>query len=205
MNEQKKDIRFNKRAKGYDSFEGKLSKRFYRLLVSQVPLSPGANVLDVGCGTGALLQKMASACPINGYGIDMEEAMLEEAKKKCPEMQLQLSKCESTPFESQTFDVITACMAFHHFSDKKGFAQEAARILKPGGRLYIADPRFPFVLRKALNGTFKLFRLVGAFQTPEEIYEAFRPYGFAPDGVSRDGYAQVVGMKLTKSFADIIL
>ena len=53
----KKDFLFDKRAKKYDGFEGKISARFYRLLLSQVKPFSGANVLDVGCGTGTILRK----------------------------------------------------------------------------------------------------------------------------------------------------
>jgi ubiquinone/menaquinone biosynthesis C-methylase UbiE len=41
------------------------------------------------------------------------------AKSKHPDMDFQLSPCENMPFDSQTFDVLIACMAYHHFADKK--------------------------------------------------------------------------------------
>ena len=196
MSKEIKDMDFGKKASAYDDSWGKVSGRFYRLLLGQVELKPGAKVLDVGCGTGALLRKIADACPINGFGIDMSEDMIEEAKRKCPEMDMRISRCEETPFEDSTFDVITTCMAYHHFSNRAGFAKEAARILKPGGCLYIVDPRFPFVIRKAMNGFFKMIRVAGAFSTPEETYRDFAVYGFKPSGFQTDGYAQVVMMVL---------
>ena len=196
MHKDKKDIRFGKRASKYDGFEGRMSRRFYRLLLEQVKLFPGAKVLDVGCGTGTILRKMAEVCNIDGYGIDMAENMIAEAKRKCPDMNIQVAKCENTPFESQTFDVITACMAYHHFSDSIGFAKEAARLLKPGGCLYITDPRFPFIVRKTMNGIFRFFNVAGCFNTPQELYKHFSEYGFIPDGFIVDGYAQTVKLKL---------
>ena len=196
MRREKKDFDFGKKAAKYDDSWGRMSGRFYRLLLGQVELTPGMTVLDVGCGTGVILRKMADTCRIDGFGIDMAENMIKEAKIKCPEMNIQLSRCEKTPFEDNTFDVITTCMAYHHFSDKAGFAKEAARILKPGGCLYIADPRFPFIFRKTMNAFFKIIRIAGAFFKPEEIYRDFASYGFKPGGFVKDGYAQVVKMKL---------
>jgi len=190
-----KDLSFGKRASKYDGFEGKMSHRFYRLLLEQVKLFPNVKVLDVGCGTGTILYKMNETCTIDGYGIDMAENMIAEAKRKCPDMNIQTAKCEDTPFEKQFFDVITACMAYHHFSDRAGFAREAARILKPGGCLYIADPRFPFIIRKTMNGIFRLFNVAGCFNTPQELYDQFSNHGFIPDGFVVDGYAQVVKLK----------
>jgi len=196
MNGDKKDFRFDKRASKYDGFEGRVSSRFYRLLLTQIKLVPDITVLDVGCGTGFMLRKMAEACAINGYGIDMSENMIAEARKKCPEMLIQVSRCECTPFKDHTFDAITACLAYHHFSDQKGFAKEAARILKPGGRLYIADPRFPAFIRKPLNGLINLFRVAAYIGTAQEIAEGFKAYGFESDGFVYDVYAQVVMLKL---------
>jgi len=55
-----KDFDFSKRAAAYDdSFEGKAVRKFYNLLLREIKVSPGMTVLDVGCGTGALLSKLA--------------------------------------------------------------------------------------------------------------------------------------------------
>jgi ubiquinone/menaquinone biosynthesis C-methylase UbiE len=187
-----KDFNFKKSAAKYDDRVGKISSRFYRLLLEQVELFPGAIVLDVGCGTGTVIRRMADACEINGYGIDAEENMITEAKRKCPDINIQISRCEDTPFESQYFDVVTVCMAYHHFADREGFAKEAARLIKPGGRLYIADPRLPFLIHKIMNGFFRLINIAGHFDKPQEIYNHFSKYGFEPDGFILNGYAQVV-------------
>jgi ubiquinone/menaquinone biosynthesis C-methylase UbiE len=187
-----KDFNFKKSAAKYDDRVGKVSERFYRMLLEQVELFPGATVLDVGCGTGAVLRRMADACEIKGYGIDAEEKMVAEAKRKCPELSVQLARCENMPFENQYFDIITVCMAYHHFADRVGFAKEAARLLKPGGCLYISDPRFPFVIRKLLNGFFRLINVAGHFDEPRELFENFGEYGFEAGGFIQNGYAQVV-------------
>ena len=191
----KTDMKFDKRAASYDGFEGKLSGKFYKSLLAQVQLSPKDAVLDVGCGTGALLKQMANTCEIEGYGIDVEEQMVLVAKKQCPSMSISVASSENTPFADNTFDVITACMAYHHFSDQKGFAKEAARILKENGRLYIADPNFPFVIRKTANGLTKLFRVHGHFESSQETGNTFREYGFVIEKTIKDTYVQVVTLK----------
>ena len=196
---EKRDFKFDKIASSYDNRRGtKILNRFYRPLVEQVNVVPGAALLDVGCGTGTILRYISDKTAIQGYGIDIEENMIAEAKKKCPDMNIQVSSCDNTPFDNQQFDAITACLAYHHFSDKKGFAKEAARILKPEGILYIADPRFPWLIRKTINGLVKLFHVVGFFGTPQEIFENFREYGFQLVGVHKDGFAQVVKLGLVR-------
>jgi len=196
MNKKNKDVRFDKRAAKYDDgFAGKASRRFYDLLLKQTELFTGAAVLDVGCGTGTILRRMADVCSINGFGIDVEDNMINEAKKKCPQMVFQVSRCDETTFDNQFFDIITACMSYHHFDNKDGFAKEASRLLKTGGVLHIADPRFPRIIRQAFNGLLKLFRVTGQFFKPDEIAIFFSNYGFESVGFAYDGYAQVVSLR----------
>lgn len=193
MSNTKKDFKFDKRAEKYDAgFEGRVSKKFYDLLLREVKLNPNDAVLDVGCGTGAFLYALAQKTPIHGSGIDVEPNMIIEAQKKCPNMNLQLSGGEATTFESNSFDAMTACMAYHHFSDKEGFKKEASRLLKQGGMLYIADPKFPFIIRKAINGASRLLNFAGHFSTADELALGFKKYGFSYVDSSAYGFAQVV-------------
>ncbi len=123
---EKKEFKFDKRADKYDDeFEGKLSEKFYNLVIENVKLADGFHVLDAGCGTGTILKHLSDQYDICGFGIDVEEKMLEEAKVKCPDMDICLCSCDCTPFEDASFDVIIACMAYHHFPDKSNFAKEA--------------------------------------------------------------------------------
>lgn len=197
MNKEQKDFSFSKRAASYDEgFEGKLSKRFYNLLQNEVKLNMGMCVLDVGCGTGALLKRLCEESNIDAHGIDADASMIAVAKRQCPDCSFQQSPSEKIPFADGSFDVLTACMAYHHFSDKAGFAREAVRVLKPDGVLYIADPKFPLAIRKGLNGILRLFNVVGEFLTAREIADRFSECGFVFSGVAYDGYAQVVKLTL---------
>lgn len=201
MSKNKRDFDFSKSAGSYDEgFEGKASKRFYDLLQKEIVLDEGMRVLDVGCGTGALLKRLCGKHDIDAHGIDAEAEMIAVAKRRCPDCSFLVSPCEKIPFADESFDVLTACMAYHHFADKKGFAREAARVLKHGGVLYIADPKFPFAVRKTINGAARLFRVVGEFLTANEIAGRFSAHGFEFAGAAYDGYAQVV--KLTRKEPD---
>lgn len=193
-----RDFKFDKRTSFYDAgFEGKFPQRFYKLLLDQIEPVNGMTVLDAGCGTGVVLKAMSGICEIEGYGIDIEEKMLAEAKAKCPGMSIILSGCVETPFENCKLYVITSCMAYHHFDDQNGFAKEAARIIKSGGRLFIADPRFPLIVRKPLNIALRLHKISGHFGTAKEISLVFEKYGFTLADVKFNKYAQCV--KLIKT------
>ena len=186
---EKRDFKFDKKAEKYDdSYEGKLSEKFYTLVTENVRLTDGMAVLEMGCGTGTILHRLSQRCSISGHGIDVEEKMLEQARKKCPDMEILNCSCDNTPFEDGKFDVIVACMAYHHFPEQKRFREEALRVLKPGGSLYICDPRFPAPVRWTLN-TF--FRDAG-FRTAGENTKAFEGTGFSTVKIVKDQYVQVL-------------
>ena len=193
MMNEKRDLRFDKRAEKYDdSYEGKLSEKFYDLVTGNVQLTDGMAVLEMGCGTGTILYRLSQKCSINGHGIDVEEKMLEQARKKCPYMEILNCACDATPFEDGSFDVIVACMAYHHFPDKDGFSKECARLLKKGGRLYIADPKLPLPIRHALNTALEIHKINGKVYTADEMTANFTGYGFSRVFDKSDAYAQIL-------------
>jgi ubiquinone/menaquinone biosynthesis C-methylase UbiE len=193
-----KDISFAANAAGYDNgFMGRLSRRFYALAVDNILLKDGASLLDVGCGTGALLEKLHMRATrehlrLDFFGIDYEPDMLAVAAERLTDTPLQLASASDMPYPDASFDIIVACMAYHHFSDKPRFAKEAHRILKSNGLLYIIDPLLPFVIRKPLNGLLKQVRVNGCFYTPEEISQQFCKHGFRTSRVCINGFAQLV-------------
>lgn len=190
---EKRDFKFDKKAEKYDDgYEGRFSEKFYELVIENVSLSDGMDILDMGCGTGTILYRLSQKYSINGYGIDVEEKMLEQARKKCPDMQIMNCSCDSTPFDDGSFDGIVACMAYHHFPDKDGFSKECARLLKKGGRLYIADPKLPLPLRKAVNTALEIHKVHGRIYTADEVTANFSEYGFRKVYDKSDAYAQII-------------
>ena len=156
FNKKSKDA-YNKMADGYDnSPEGKFTEKFKTLLLSAVTLRENYNVLDVACGNGSLLAAMGKKESINGFGVDIAEQMIKNAAAKNPNMVFHSSGCEAIPFENNLMDVITVCAAYHHFPDTAAFAKEAKRLLKQGGKIYIADIYLPSVLRVILRKRAKI-------------------------------------------------
>ena len=198
MHNSKKEVRFGKRANKYDGgFEGRFLNKFYITLMDFVQVTPKSKMLDVACGTGEILNRMYDKFEIDGYGIDIDDKMIHVAKEKCPKMDIRIASCDALPFEEQQFDVITVCMAYHHFENKIGFAKEANRVLKREGSLYMADLRLPKYLRKTINVLMKHLNVVGCFFTPEEIATEFEKYGFKYNGCIKDGRVQII--RLTKT------
>lgn len=198
-NSDKKNFKFDKRASVYDThIEGRLSEKAYHLITDNIKIDPDDKVLDVGCGTGTILKRLNDLCRIQGFGIDIEEEMIKQAKSKLPQMNIQKCDCGNTPFENEMFDHVIACMTFHHFHDQMAFAKEMSRILKKGGRLYLVDPKLPGLFRKIVNSILIIHNIAGKFNTNQEISSIFNPYGLVIEQEKESGIFQLIVLKKIK-------
>ncbi len=109
-------------------------------------LSPGERVLDVGCGAGtdSLVAAQMVAPDGSVTGIDMTEEMLAKARASAREMGAEnagfvLGEAEDLPFADKAFDVVISNGVIDLVPDKEAVFGEIDRVLRPGGRLQIAD------------------------------------------------------------------
>ncbi|MES1243253.1 MAG: methyltransferase domain-containing protein [Acidobacteriota bacterium] len=110
-----------------------------RETLARLNLQPGERLLDVGCGTGALLQRL-SAPGAQLAGVDPVPEMLAMARRRLPpEVELRTGWAERLPFDSEQFDVVVSCNAFHYFHEPAATLTEMKRVLAPGGRLILTD------------------------------------------------------------------
>jgi SAM-dependent methyltransferase len=110
------------------------------------PLYPGETVLDIGCGAGFDTLVAAGMVGPQGrvVGLDATPQMIARAQANLAVLDLanvtfQLGEAESLPFPDNEFDVILSNGVFNLTLDKTRALQEAHRVLKPGGRLLLAD------------------------------------------------------------------
>ena len=116
---------YDKIADGYDdSFDGKFTRKFKRLLSDNIDLEDNVNVLDVACGNGSLLTLLSEKRTIHGFGVDISEQMIKNAVANNPDMEFYVAGCEVIPIENDTMDLITVSAAYHHFPNVEAFAKE---------------------------------------------------------------------------------
>ena len=117
-----------------------------RMTVDNAQIQPGDSVLDVGCGTGEVALLAKSRTKVGKvFGIDPAPEMIAVARSKAARKKLdvdfRVGVIEALPFPDASLDVVTSSLMMHHLPEDlkaRGLA-EVHRVLKPGGRLLIAD------------------------------------------------------------------
>ena len=159
--------------------------RLRKITVDQALIKPGDHVLDIGCGTGEVTL-LAKARAKNGkvYGIDPSPEMLAIARRKAASKKLEIDfrvgVIESLAFPDTSIDVVTSSLMMHHLPERlkaRGLA-EIYRVLKPGGRLLIADFMRP--TGTVLNHLFIAFTRHRGLQSGiEDLQNLLKEAGFS--------------------------
>jgi ArsR family transcriptional regulator len=114
-----------------------------RALLEMIPPAEIGLMLDIGTGTGALLERLAPRVSA-ALGIDASRAMLALARTRLARPGLEhcsvrLCDMYRLPLPDGGFDLVVMQMVLHYAEDPQGALAEAARMLRPGGRLVVVD------------------------------------------------------------------
>ena len=133
---------FNRAASTYDRIGPRVFSHFGQRLVDVAYLAPGAHVLDVATGRGAVLFPAATQVGPHGQviGIDLSDAMVQETTAELPraawpQAEIRQMDAAQLDFPDASFDAVLCGFALWFFPQPARALQEWFRVLKPGGRM----------------------------------------------------------------------
>jgi ubiquinone/menaquinone biosynthesis C-methylase UbiE len=188
---------YNKKSGDYDNTtDGKFTKKFKDMLVEIVQVKNGDNILDVACGNGTLLSRLAEGKDTYCSGTDISIGMIESARTRFPQFNFAEANCEQLPFDDDSMNLVTVCAAYHHFPDVNAFAREAARVTKKDGNIYVAEIFLPPILRHIANIFVPLSKDGDVkFYSRNEIVNTFTNAGFHFYGYTRKKHIQIITLQ----------
>jgi ubiquinone/menaquinone biosynthesis C-methylase UbiE len=114
-------------------------RRIIRSELDKLPLTPGARVLDAGCGSGRTLQELETYGEVHGIELSPEAAEVARARGRG---EVRVGRLEELPWGDANFDLITCLDVIEHTPDDRATLRELRRVAKPGGFLLITVPAY---------------------------------------------------------------
>jgi ubiquinone/menaquinone biosynthesis C-methylase UbiE len=156
---------------------------FKNTLVKAAQVQPDQRVLDLGCGTATLALLIKQAQPnAEVVGIDGDEKVLTIARQKISQsgtmITLDHGMVYDLPYPDNSFDHVFSSLLFHHLSteNKLRAIHEVFRVLRPGGRLHIAD--WGKAANPLMRALFLLVQVLDGFSTTADNVNGLLPSFF---------------------------
>lgn len=161
-------------------------QRMNEIMSEAADIKENYSVLDAGCGIGgsSIFIAQQKKCKVTGITLSERQVIkakeIAEKRKLTDYVEFHQMNYSATSFPDQSFDIVWGCESICYADDKKQFIQEAFRLLKPGGRLIIADgfvTKFENnehpIVRKWLDGW-----QVNYLESPEQFCQFMSDIGF---------------------------
>ena len=135
---------FNKQASVYDDTNTILYSKYGKIscenIYNYLKDKEYKKLLDIGCGTGYLINMLAKKQDAEFTGLDLSPEMIKQAKSKNIKNAIFVEgKSDELSFNDNTFDIVTCSQSFHHYPETDKPMKEARRVLKQGGLYILSD------------------------------------------------------------------
>ncbi len=168
-------------------------------LLSMLEPRTGARLLDVGCGTGDMLQAAVDR-NLSAVGLDVSDVGVESARRRVPKVECVVGAAENLPFADASFDCVTCMGSLEHFVDMERALAEMIRVTRPDGRLLILVPNsrhYWMPVLRVVRAVFpKLAQPVERHATPQEWERLLTKQGLRILAVHKDNDWYVPGRLL---------
>ena len=128
----------------YEQYVGRWSRKVAKEFLAWLAVAPGQAWVDVGCGTGALVDSiLAEFNPRSIAAIDRAEGFIAEARRRIADSRARFEIGDATapPWASESSDVTASGLVLNFVSDSDAMAKEMVRVTCPGGKIgaYVWD------------------------------------------------------------------
>jgi SAM-dependent methyltransferase len=168
--------------------------------LNDLNLGPGKSVLDIACGSGGPVLRIAERTGCSVIGVDVHERAISTANSLAGHRNLterakfQVADASSAlPFPDASFDAITCIDAVNHLPNRPQIIADWARLLKPGGRLLFTDPIT--VTGPLTNAEITVRSSIGFF--------LFVPRGYDERVIEQAGLRLLVNEDVSRNMAEI--
>jgi 2-polyprenyl-3-methyl-5-hydroxy-6-metoxy-1,4-benzoquinol methylase len=168
--------------------------KFAAILDELEPFRGGGRLLDVGCSIGVFLD-LARGRGWDGLGIELGGRALSHAREQLGLDVIDVPLAEAG-LEAEAFDVVTVLSVLEHTNDPRAMVREVARVLRPGGALYVITPNVESLACRVLHERAATFdgRNHLIYFSPATLRELLEREGFTP-----------IAMRTTVSSLDAVL
>lgn len=132
---------YDRLAETYDRRWARYVERTVALTLEDVQPAPGMRLLDVGCGSGVLLERLRARCPgAQLHGLDLSSGMLERARQRLgDDVELAEGRAAELPWPDNSFDGVISSSMFHYLRNPVAALREWRRVVRPGGCVRVVD------------------------------------------------------------------
>jgi SAM-dependent methyltransferase len=127
-------VTFDVPADAYNRFMGGFSEPLADEFLAYAALDPGSRALDVGCGPGALTERLVARFGVDRVSaVDPSPSFVAAAQERFPGLDVRAATAERLPYDDGSFDAALAQLVVHFMTDPVGGLREMARVARPGG------------------------------------------------------------------------